>query len=102
MLKTSERRKIETIENLASVGLRRRRPARLRRTCGLVREFEGQVDAETLQTNAKFGGDVFDIFPQQQPQGRTARPPRLLAPFVADHREWNERDIRHRVRQLDD
>ena len=33
---------------------------------------------------------------------RATGPPRLVAPFVADHRERNQRDIRHRVRQFDD
>ena len=52
--------------------------------------------------NPHHGGDVFDIFVQQQPQRPAARPPGLFAPFVADHSEWNERDVWHGVRQFDD
>src|SRR5438093_1275609 len=60
------------------------------------------ADAGVGQPHAHFGGEIFRVFRQQETQRRTAGPPRLVAPPVADHRERNQRDIRHRMRQFQD
>ncbi len=57
---------------------------------------------DVCQPHAHLDGDIFRIFRQQQAQRRAAGPPRFVAPPVADHRERNQRDVRHRMRQFHD
>ena len=61
-----------------------------------------QIDADIGEPHPQLGGDIFGVFRQQQAEGPAARPPRFVAPFVADHGERDQRDVRHRVRQFDD
>ena len=57
------------------------------------------ISASRTRTSA---ATYFAYSDSSRREGRAARPPRLVAPFVADHRERDQRDVRHRVRQFDD
>ena len=68
----------------------------------MIGDLRHKIKADIGQPHPHLGGDVFDIFRQQQPERRATGPPRLVAPFVADHGERDQRDIRHRVRHFGD
>src|SRR5690348_6231507 len=70
---------------LQSIRLGRRRTARRQRGAGLLETFERKVEAEIGQTHPQTCCDVFYIFRQYQPERRAALPPRLVAPFSANH-----------------
>ena len=55
-----------------------------------------------VDMHADAGGKELRVFRHQQPRRRPARPPRLVAPLFTDHRERNQQDVRHAVREFDD